>query len=196
MYCLMTERGAPPVVAQKYEFVHNVGTFCFSTGNSWRKSREDHPLTSFISRWMPNCGSTLTISVNMIEHHFEFLNLGVVFFADLTNDLFQPLIDRRHKHLPPVFETPDHMIVTGIEHVPVALVGGLIHRISLQPRAISVKSVCSRCSPHPHPPKGTRPSSLWMNHRGFRARSWVNQICLDTRYYNIVEPGCFWRVSC
>jgi hypothetical protein len=166
MYYLMTQRGAPPVVAQKYEFVHNVGNCCFSTGNSWRKSREDRPLTSFISRWMPNRGSTLTVPLDMIEHHFEFLNLGVVFFADRANDLFQPLINRRHEHLPPVFETPDHIIVTGIAHIWIALVGGLIHRISLQHRALSVKSVCSRCSP--------TPSSPWMNHRGFRARSWVN----------------------
>ena len=37
----MTKRGVPPVVAQKWEFVHNVGNFRFSMGNSWRKSRED-----------------------------------------------------------------------------------------------------------------------------------------------------------
>jgi hypothetical protein len=122
----MTERGASPVVAQKYEFVHNVGNFCFSTGNPWRKSREERPLTSLISRWMPNCGSTLTVPLDMIEQHFEFLNLGSVFFADRANDLFQPLINRRHEHFPPVFGTPDHMIVTGIEHVSIAFVGCLI----------------------------------------------------------------------
>src|SRR3989442_1644078 len=113
--------------------------------------------------------------MDMIEHHFEFFNLGVVFFADLANDLFQPIIDRRHEHLPPVFGTPDHMIVTSIEHVPVALVGRLIHKMSIQHCAIYVKSVCSRWFPAPSPPKGTRPSSPWMNHRGFRARSPVNR---------------------
>jgi hypothetical protein len=62
----------------------------------------------------------------MIEQHFEFLNLGSVFFADRANDLFQPLINRRHEHFPLVFGTPDHMIVTGIEHVSIAFVGCLI----------------------------------------------------------------------
>ena len=148
------------MVAQTYEFVHNVGTFRFSAANSWRKSREERPLTNFISRWMPNSrrpgGSTLTVPLDMIAHHFEFFDLGVVFFADLANDLFQPLIDRRHEHLPPVFGTPNHMLVTSIEHVPVALVGRLIHRISIQHCATYVKSVCSRVldvSPHPHPQK-------------------------------------------
>ncbi len=159
MYCLMMARGAPPVAAQKYEFVHNVGNFHFSTGNSWRKSREDRPLTSFISRWMPNCGSTLTVPLNMVVHDFEFFNLGVVFCTDFANDLFQPLINRRHKHLPPVFGTPDHMIVTGIAHVPVALVGWFIYKTNIQHRAIYVKSVCSRMFPAPSPLKGTRPSS-------------------------------------
>lgn len=153
MYCLTTARGTPPVVAQKYEFVHNVGNFRFNTGNSWRKSREDRPLTSFISRWMPNCGSTRTVPLDRIEQHFERFHLGVVFFADLANELFQPLIERRQEHLPSVFGTPDHMIVTGIEHVPVALVGRLIHRISIEHRTIYVKSVCSRCFPRPHPQK-------------------------------------------
>ena len=112
--------------------------------------------------------------MDIVGHDFKCFHLGVVFFADLANDLFQPLINRRHEHLPPVFGTPDHMIVTGIAHVPVALVGRLIHTISIQHCAIYVKNVCSRCFPAHHPPFGTRPSSPWMNPRGFRARSRVN----------------------
>jgi hypothetical protein len=74
--------------------------------------------------------------------------------ANLANDLFQPLIERRHEHLPPVFGTPDPLLVTSREHVAFALVGRLIHTISIQHRALSVKSVCSRVlegSPRPHP---------------------------------------------
>ncbi len=87
----------------------------------------------------------------VVAQKYAFFHLDVVFFADLANELFQPLIKRRHEHLPPVFETPDHMLVTGIEHVSVALVGRLIHKISMQHCAIYVKSVCSRCFPAPSP---------------------------------------------
>jgi hypothetical protein len=45
--------------------------------------------------------------------------------ANLTNDLFQPLIEKRHEHLPPVFGTSDPLLVTSREHVAVALVGGV-----------------------------------------------------------------------
>jgi hypothetical protein len=40
---------------------------------------------------MPNCGSRLTVPLDLIEHHFECFNLGVVFFADLATALVQPL---------------------------------------------------------------------------------------------------------
>jgi hypothetical protein len=49
-------------------------------------------------------------------------------FTHLTDKLFQALLNRRKEHLPALFRTPDHMIVAGIEHVPVALVS-LAHTI-------------------------------------------------------------------
>src|SRR5947209_18718876 len=145
-------KGMSRVVAHNYAFVHQDGNCHFSTGHSWRKTREERPLTSFISRWMPNGGSTRTVLLDMLGHDFECLQLGVVFFADLATALVQPLIQRRNAHLPRVCGTPDHLRVTGREHVPVALGGWLIHTSSRQHRALSVKSVCSRDgSPRPPP---------------------------------------------
>ena len=106
----MTERGMPRVVAHNYAFVHHDGNCRLSTGHSWRKNREERPLTSFISRWMPNGGSTLTVLLDMVGHDFEFFHLGVVFFADRATALVQPLIKRRQEHLPPAFGAPDHLL--------------------------------------------------------------------------------------
>jgi hypothetical protein len=61
-------------------------------------------------------------------------------FTDLTSDLFEPLVKRWHQHPSPLFRTPDHMIMAGIEDIPVAFVGHLIHRFSIQQRAIYVKT--------------------------------------------------------
>src|SRR5947209_17556670 len=77
---------------------------------------------------MPNWGSTLTVPLDMTRHHFEFFDLGLMLFTHLTDNLFQSLLNRRKEHLPAIFRTPDHMIVAGIEHVPVALVS-LAHTI-------------------------------------------------------------------
>ena len=59
--------------------------------------------------------------MHMIRHHFEFFDLCLVLFTDLTNDLFEPLIKRRHQYLSPVFRTPDHMIMAGREQLAVLL---------------------------------------------------------------------------
>lgn len=67
-----------------------------------------------------------------------------------------------------------------------------IYSIRLSP----VKSICSRHAPAPQPQKGTRSSSLWMNHKGFRARSWVNRTLkpqpwpVNGRFSGISAPSC------
>ncbi len=76
----------------------------------------------------------------MIRHHFEFFDFCLLLFTHLTNDLFEPLINRRYQHLSPIFRTPDHMIMAGIDHISVAFGGRLIHRFSIQHRAIYVKT--------------------------------------------------------
>ena len=155
MSCLMTGRGAPSgrtnirVRPQRRHLPFQRGKFLAQEPGGAALDQLHQSMDAELR-------TTLTVPLDMIAHHFEFFDLGVVFFADLANDLFQPLIDRRHEHLPPVFGTPNHMLVTSIEHVPVALVGRLIHRISIQHCATYVKSVCSRVldvSPHPHPQK-------------------------------------------
>src|SRR5260370_10291516 len=60
--------------------------------------------------------------MDMVGHHFQFLNLGLLLLANLTDDLFQPCLNRLHQDFSPIFGTPDHMIVAGIGHLPVALV--------------------------------------------------------------------------
>ena len=77
---------------------------------------------------MPNWESTLTVPLDMIGYHLEFFDLGLLLFTHLTDKLFSALLNRRIEHLLVIFRTPDHMIVAGIAHVPVALVS-LAHTI-------------------------------------------------------------------
>src|SRR5260221_12153653 len=70
--------------------------------------------------------------MDMIEHHFEFFDLGLMLFTYLTDNLFQSLLNRRQEHLPAIFGTPDHMIVAGIKNVPVGLLF-LAHTIHYTP---------------------------------------------------------------
>lgn len=60
--------------------------------------------------------------MDMVGQHFQFRNLGLLLLANLTDDLLQPCLNRLHQDFSPLFGTPDHMLVAGREHVPVALV--------------------------------------------------------------------------
>ena len=86
----MILKGAPPVVLTKYEFVHSVGNLRLSSGNSWRKKREEPPLIS--------------------------CTIG----ACLHDNLVQAFFDRPHQPLPSIFGTPNHMEVAREKHIPVA----------------------------------------------------------------------------
>jgi len=55
---------------------------------------------------------------------------------DLTNDLFQPYGYLLYQHLAPVFGTPHHVVLAGVVDISVGLVGNLVHRDSIQHRAI------------------------------------------------------------
>src|SRR5207245_11227045 len=59
-YCLIAARGAPPVVATKYEFGQSVGSRLRRCGNSCRSACEERPFIALTSRCTPNCGSTST----------------------------------------------------------------------------------------------------------------------------------------
>jgi hypothetical protein len=45
--------------------------------------------------------------MDMIGHHCEFFDLGLMLFTHLTDGLFQSLLNRRKEHLPALFRTPD-----------------------------------------------------------------------------------------
>jgi len=77
---------------------------------------------------MPNWGLMLTVPLDRIGHHLEYFDLGLMPCTHLTDHLFQSLLNGRKEHLPAIFRTPDHLIVSGVEHVPVALVS-LAHPI-------------------------------------------------------------------
>jgi len=55
---------------------------------------------------------------------------------DLTNDLFQPYGDLFYQYLAPVFGTPHDVVLAGVVDISVGLVGNLVHRDSIQHRAI------------------------------------------------------------
>jgi hypothetical protein len=59
-----------------------------------------------------------------------------VFLTDSSNDLAEPLHYSLHQHLAPVFGTPNDVVLAGIEHVPIGLVGSLAHRNSIQHKVI------------------------------------------------------------
>jgi hypothetical protein len=69
----------------------------------------------------------LLLQVNLIGYDFQFLDLCLMFLANLPDDFFQVGFDGLHQHLPPIFRTPNYMVVASVAYVPVALVG-LDHR--------------------------------------------------------------------
>ena len=158
MYCLRLRSCAPPVVPTQYEFVHRVGSFRVSAGNSWRRKREERPLITFTSRWMPNGGSTLTVPLHLIGQDFPFLDLGLMFLAHLPDDCLQAGFEGLHQNLPPIFRTPNHMGVASGEYVPVAF-AGLDHMFqytaecSLRSRADFLTCI----APVPLPPQRNAP---------------------------------------
>ena len=54
IYCLITERGAPPTVETKYEFVHRDGILLFNAGYSCRNVWDVFPFKCLTARWIPN----------------------------------------------------------------------------------------------------------------------------------------------
>jgi hypothetical protein len=126
------------------------------------------------------------------------LQSRLMLFTHLTHNLFQSLLNRRKEHLPAIFRTPDHMRVAGREHVPVALVS-LAHTIEhtafgyLLSRAfvLGVPGV-----PPLRSQQGTRPSSPWMNHKGFRARELINISTTWKWYHWILLQRCPVILSC
>ena len=94
--------------------------------------------------------------LDRIRHHFQFLNFGLMLLAHFPNTLFESLFNRRNQHLPAILRTPDHMLVAGRAYIPIALRGCLIHRFSIEHRAIYVKSMCSSLFALPIPPTKER----------------------------------------
>jgi hypothetical protein len=60
--------------------------------------------------------------VHMIGQHFHFDELGARFSTDLLNNRLEPGIDTVIEDCPSIFWTPNHVVFTGINHVPIRLV--------------------------------------------------------------------------
>ncbi len=72
----------------------------------------------------------------MIGHDFQTEHLRMMFLTDLADDLCQPLGNFLDKHLAPVLRAPDDMVLAGVVHIAVGLVGYLAHRDSIQHQVI------------------------------------------------------------
>jgi hypothetical protein len=59
----------------------------------------------------------------MIGLDFQFLDLCLMFLANLPDDFFQAGFDGLHQNLPPLVRTPNHLVVASVEDVPVAFAG-------------------------------------------------------------------------
>ncbi len=79
---------------------------------------------------------TLDQQMHVIGHDFQAQHFRLMLSTDLVNDLREPDSYLFSKYLAPVLGTPDHMVLAGIEHVAVGLVGHLAHRNSIQHLAI------------------------------------------------------------
>jgi len=93
-------------------------------------------------------GVTLHQQMHVIGHDLQTHHGCLMFLAHFTNDGCQPFCYPFHEHLAAVFGTPDHMILAGIEHIPVGLVGNPAHEDNIQQQA-----VYCQVSPSPRPKK-------------------------------------------
>jgi hypothetical protein len=65
--------------------------------------------------------------MHMVRHDLQSQDLCLMLLAHLTNDGGEPSSYIFSKDLAPVLGTPDHMVLTGIEHIPVGLGDNLAH---------------------------------------------------------------------
>jgi hypothetical protein len=99
MYCLMTDKGAPPTVETKYEFVHKDGILERSHPYSCLKTRDVRPFISFTALCMPNCGSTSMskwmwsgmISISMMSMWYSPQISSMSFFKRISTPLTKTL---------------------------------------------------------------------------------------------------------
>ena|SRR5215467_8440475 len=134
---------------------------------------------------MKNWGSALNTK-DMIEQHVARFDPGLTLFTYPTDTLFQSLLKQRKEHLPALFRTPNHMIMAGLEQVPVALVS-LAHTIQYtsigcllsRTFVLSIPGILLLPSPNKeralltHHRRGRFASSPLLKHGGFRARGLV-----------------------
>ena len=67
---------------------------------------------------------TLNQQVDMIGHDFHTQDFWLMFFTDLTADLFSSCCSLLSQHLPSVvFWTPDHVILARVVDIVIGLVG-------------------------------------------------------------------------
>ena len=89
MYSLLIERGAPPVVETKYEFVHKVGNVRLSSPE--KLLAQESRRTSFDQLHQP-MDTVLRVhtykQVDVIRQDFKFFDVCLMLLAHVGNDLF------------------------------------------------------------------------------------------------------------
>ena len=64
----------------------------------------------------------LTQNMNMIGHHFKFDDFTFQFISDLLNDFIQPNIYAVYKYLAAILRTKNHMVLAGVDNMPIAFI--------------------------------------------------------------------------
>src|SRR6266516_5301269 len=123
--------GSPPVATSKIRVRPQGRKFSFPHMKCLAQKTRRTPFHELHQAMNAKWGIDTHEKMHMIRHHFEFFDLCLLLFTDLTNDLFDPLIKRWHQYLSPIFRAPDHRTMAGREHISVAFVGRLIHRSSI-----------------------------------------------------------------
>ncbi len=111
---------------------------------------------------------TLDQQMHMIGHHFQTQDFGLMLRTQLLNDAREPGGNLFSEHLASVLRAKDHVVFARIEHIPIGLVGDLVHRDSIQLQAIYCQE--GTLPRFPSPKQGTTLLSPWLEARGFTGR--------------------------
>ena len=82
--------------------------------------------------------------MHVIRHDFHFDYIGIDIGTDCLYQLLQSCVYTINENLTPIFGSPDHMILTGIEHITIAF----ISHISIIPSDKSNKRGTNNVAPY------------------------------------------------
>jgi len=84
-------------------------------------------------------------NMDMVGDHFQLQQLGVLFLADLIENLLQPFVGAIIKHGTSVFWTPNHMISESVYNVLIMFV---LHRFAIYSTRLYNIRTLARFPPH------------------------------------------------